>query len=45
MKLNKAAQIVAEARGETVRSMEFPPEHWRSLRTKNPLERILREIR
>jgi putative transposase len=45
MKLSKAAQIVAEGCGETVRYMEFPPEHWRSLRTNNPLERILREIR
>ena len=45
MKLAKAAQIVAEGCAETVRYMEFPPEHWRSLRTNNPLERILREIR
>jgi transposase-like protein len=45
MKLAKAAQIVAEGCGETVRYMEFPPEHWRSLRTNHPLERILREIR
>ena len=25
--------------------MEFPPEHWRQIRTNNPLERIMREIR
>jgi transposase-like protein len=25
--------------------MDFPREHWRSLRTNNPLERIMREIR
>ena len=28
-----------------LRYMHFPPEHWRSLRTNNPLERIMREIR
>ncbi len=25
--------------------MQFPPEHWRQIRTNNPLERIMREIR
>ena len=25
--------------------MESPPEHWRQIRTNNPLERIMREIR
>jgi putative transposase len=24
---------------------ELPPEHWRCLRTNNPLERLMREIR
>jgi transposase-like protein len=41
MKLGKAAQIVREGIAE---NMAFPPEHWRSLRTNNPLERINREI-
>ena len=25
--------------------MRFPSEHWRQIRTNNPLERIMREIR
>ena len=25
--------------------MNFPREHWRNLRTNNPLERVIREIR
>jgi putative transposase len=25
--------------------LELPPEHWRCLRTNNPLERLMREIR
>ena len=25
--------------------MAFPREHWRSLRTNNPLERVIRELR
>ncbi len=25
--------------------MDYPREHWRSLRTNNPLERIIKEIR
>ena len=45
MKLKKAAQIVQEGFEETLSFYQFPREHWRSLRTNNPLERILREIR
>ena len=45
MKLRKAAQTVREGYGETLRYMSFPREHRRSLRTNNPLERIMREIR
>ena len=30
---------------ETLAYYAFPEEHWRSIRTNNPLERILREIR
>jgi transposase-like protein len=44
-KLERAAQLVREAVEETLSYMEFPSEHWRSLRTNNPLERIMREIR
>jgi transposase-like protein len=45
MKLSKAARIVREGVGETLSYMSFPMEHWRQLRTNNPLERIMREIR
>jgi putative transposase len=45
MKLAKAAQIVREGAGETLGYFAFPREHWRSLKTNNPLERINREIR
>lgn len=45
MKLSKAAKIVAEGASETFSYYAFPQEHWRHLRTNNPLERIMREIR
>jgi transposase-like protein len=45
MKLGKAAEIVREGVGETLSYMAFPTEHWRQIRTNNPLERIMREIR
>jgi transposase-like protein len=45
MKLPIAAEF-AETRGhETLTYYEFPTNHWRRLRTNNPLERIIREIR
>ena len=45
MKLAKAAQIVREGACETFSYYGLPREHWRSLRTNNPMERIMREIR
>lgn len=45
MKLGQAARIVRDGAEETLSYCFFPPEHWRSLRTNNPLERINREIR
>ncbi len=45
MKLPEAAKCVEEGAEETLRYMKFPREHWRSLRTNNPLERIMKEIR
>ena len=45
MKLAKAAQVVREGVAETLAYMSFPREHWRCLRTNNPLERINREVR
>lgn len=45
MKLSKAADIVKEGIAETVSYYAFPAEHWRKIRTNNPLERIMKEIR
>ena len=45
MRLAKAARIVEEGVGETLSYMHFPREHWTRIRTNNPLERIMREIR
>lgn len=45
MKLSNAAKIVETGAEETLSYYFFPREHWRSIRTNNPLERINREIR
>ena len=45
LRLTKAADIVETAVDETLAYYTFPEEHWRRIRTNNPLERILREIR
>ena len=45
MKLVNAAKTVEEGIRETLTYTAFPREHWRSLRTNNPMERIMREIR
>jgi transposase-like protein len=45
MKLAKAAEIVENGIEETLSYYDLPPEHWRCLRTNNPLERLMREIR
>ena len=45
MRLGKAARLVQEGIGETLTYMVFPREHWRNLRTNNPLERLMRELR
>jgi transposase-like protein len=45
MRLAKAAEIVENGIGETLSYYAMPSEHWRCLRTNNPLERLMREIR
>ncbi len=45
MKLANAARIVEEGAKETLSYYDFPSQHWRSIRTNNPLERLMREIR
>jgi putative transposase len=45
MKLRQAAQKVKDSINETLSYYDFPSAHWLRLRTNNPLERIMREIR
>lgn len=45
MKLARAAEIVAAGVEETLRYYALPPEHWRCVKTNNPLERLMREVR
>jgi transposase-like protein len=44
-RMTKAAELVEGVIEETLAYYAFPEEHWRRIRTNNPLERILREIR
>ena len=44
-KLGKADDLVNGAVEETLSYYGFPEQHWRRIRTNNPLERIIREIR
>jgi transposase-like protein len=41
MRLGKAAAIVREGASETLAYMSFPREHWRCIKTNNPLERLM----
>jgi putative transposase len=45
MKLRTAAELVEQKVGETMSYYAYPSTHWRQIRTNNPLERIIREIR
>jgi putative transposase len=45
MKLNRAAELVASHGQETLTFFAYPSNHWRQIKTNNPLERIIREIR
>ena len=45
LRLTRAADLVEAAVEKTLAYYAFPEEHWRCIRTNNPLERILREIR
>jgi transposase-like protein len=44
LRLTKAAELAEGAVEETLTYYQFPEQHWRRIRTNNPLERILREI-
>ena len=45
MKLKKAATFVRETVEQTLTYMSYPREHWIKLRTNNPQERLMREIK
>jgi transposase-like protein len=45
MKLKTAAELVEQKVSETLTYYAYPGTHWRQIRTNNPLERIIREIR
>jgi putative transposase len=44
-KMSKAADLVEQAVHETLTYYAFPDIHWQKIRTNNPRERIMREIR
>ncbi len=41
----KAADLIEQAVHETLTYYAFPDIHWRKIRTNNPLERLMKEIR
>jgi transposase-like protein len=45
LRLAKAAELVETNIAETFSFYDFPDQHWIKLKTNNPLERIMREIR
>jgi transposase-like protein len=45
MKLKTAAELVEQKASETLTFYAYSSTHWRQIRTNNPLERIIREIR
>jgi putative transposase len=45
MRLAKAADILETGIAETLAYFAYPSQHWRRIRTNNPLERINKEIR
>lgn len=45
LRLGKASELVAESITETFAYYAFPDQHWLKLKTNNPLQRLMREIR
>src|ERR1700744_1790800 len=45
MRLRTAAELVEQKVSETLVYYAYPSTHWRQIKTNNPLERIIREIR
>jgi putative transposase len=44
-RMNMAADLVERSVSETLTYYAFPDIHWQKIRTNNPLERIMKEIR
>ena len=44
LNFKEAARIFSLGINETLTYMQFPMEHWRKIRTNNPMEIIIREI-
>ena len=44
-RMNTAADLVERSVSETLTYYAFPDIHWQKIRTNNPLERIMKEIR
>ena len=45
MKLHTAAALVDSAVSETFTFYAYPPPHWLKIKTNNPMERLLKEVR
>lgn len=41
----KAAEVVANAEGDVLAYLGFPPDHWTRIHSTNPLERLNKEIK
>lgn len=44
-RMTRAAELIEDSVDETLTYYSFPDSHWRKIRTNNPLERIMKEIR
>lgn len=44
-RFTEAVKILTDGVASTLSYYDFPPEHWRRIRTNNPLERLLKEVR
>lgn len=45
MKFREASEMIRKSIDETLSYMEFPEQHWKRIRTNNPMERVIKEIR
>lgn len=45
MKLGQAAKVVEDGIEDTLTYYRYPDSHWRRIRTNNPMERLIKEIR